>query len=440
VFMCLVACQNNKASKEVLSATSLSSNTGEQPYVYGFNITELTDQDYPDNPDIGFRSESYTSNYFGEGQLVLKDSNLFDVEFFTTDGKDKIILPAIDLMEFIPTIPEHIKSDEYLKKIAVINQEWNRNQVRFKAGEFKAPDSSISRVDLARNCLNAYLWEIIVYTTDSGKELPIYHGWFNFPETLYAELFKKRNGVDYNKYQEDLEQWIDPAHKKVNKALLRTVVNQLPTKFTDKSYEMYPLKQARKKKFKEIIFPKIVTKMSDFHTDSTLFATFSQPGFYNRKDPRTTELGRLQILDTIFTKTIISTVADASTDTLFEFELVFKDTLKQRTTHLVLGGINKYSFPVLVPKDANAGWKSSMGISNHTFYETYEEHENVSSKENPYYAYLTNEKGEWLDSHTIGIDGPIFHWGKGEKNVLHLWLLSFERHALVGHYTMDFGN
>ena len=50
---------------------------------------------------------------------------------------------------------------------------------------------------------------------------------------------------------------------------------------------------------------------------------------------------------------------------------------------------------------------------------------------------LLDENGKWLDSHTIGIDGPLLHLDENDPTLLHVWLLSFERHALVGHYTIQ---
>jgi len=50
---------------------------------------------------------------------------------------------------------------------------------------------------------------------------------------------------------------------------------------------------------------------------------------------------------------------------------------------------------------------------------------------------LTTENYQWLDSHKIGIDGPVMHWDGDDPNLLHVWLLSFERHTMVGHYTIE---
>ena len=59
------------------------------------------------------------------------------------------------------------------------------------------------------------------------------------------------------------------------------------------------------------------------------------------------------------------------------------------------------------------------------------------SKENPYYGLLINEDENFIDSHWLGIDGQLLHWDKKKKDMLHVWILSFERHAFVGHYTLQ---
>lgn len=58
--------------------------------------------------------------------------------------------------------------------------------------------------------------------------------------------------------------------------------------------------------------------------------------------------------------------------------------------------------------------------------------------ESPYYALLLDENDRFLDSHMIGMEGLLFHRDPWDPDVLHLWLLSPGRHALVGHYRMAF--
>jgi len=402
-----------------------------------FPISNLTDQEYPDNPDIGFRASQYQSELFTNGELTkTKNAFIWNFTFHTNQG-DSLSLKQVDLSQYIPTIPYHVKADQYLSRVACVNQEWNRNQVKFNGSQFATNIPGVNRVDLARNCLNAYLWEIIVYTEENGKTLPYAHGWFNFPQPHYAHLFTLKNNIAFSEYQAALENWVEPESKSVQFNLLRKKIEPIAIRYSDLSDQMYPKQGARLKKFKEIISPGSFSTMRDLQTDSTLFATFSPPGFYNKQDPRKTELGRFYQLKKVELHT---TTSPNTADTLHELALHFGHRTKGVNTTLTIGGLNFNAFPILDEKDANLGWKSSMGIGNHTFYENYSDHIEYKAENSPFYALLTDGQGKWLDSHAVGIDGPIFHFSDSTKSTLHLWLLSFERHALVGHYSIDLSN
>lgn len=419
----LTSCGDSTDNLEIRESTS----------GYSFSITNLNDTEYPDNPDIGFRATNYKSDYFTSGAMLPKrDAFIYDLQFFTNVG-DTIRLSSIDLSEFIPTIPAALKEDHYLSYIACINQEWNRNQVKFVPGEFESTTSNLTRIDIARNCLNSYLWEIIVYVDEGGKTLPFAHGWFDFPHEQYASLFETKNGIPFDEFRDGMENWEDPASERINLDLLRNITDTIDVKYTDESDYMYPIAGAREKKFKEIIYPDSFSTMRDLQSDSTLFATFTPPGFYNRKDPRKTELGRIYTLSGAQLNEVTSSI---SNEQVHEIVLHFTHKKGNARTTLLLGGLHLDQFPVLSPENANSGWKSSMGIGNHTFYENYEEQLSTKTDKSPYYAMLLDEEGKWLDSHTIGIDGPIIHFSDEDRRVLHIWLLSFERHALVGHYIL----
>ena len=418
----------------LLTSCNTASNKSDQKVdakPLSFKITNLSDKEYPNNPDIGFRSTNYQNIFFTEGKIdSTSETFKWNFSFFTKD-LDTFSLKNVDISELIPTIPANVKSQQYLNYISCINQEWNRNQIQFNQDKFSSSLSQIVRVDITRNCLSAYLWEVVIYVDEGGKTLPYAHGWFDFPHKLYAQLFEKKNDIPFAVYKEPLENWVDPKSKKVDMDILRTVIDAIEVKSHDLSNQMYPLTGARKRKYKEIIHPDTFTTMRDLQSDSTLFATFSPPGIYDKKDPRKTELGRLHHLKNVELSKIRTT---SSTDTLYEIELSFGHRISGEKTKLIIGGIDLNSFPILSENEANKGWKNSMGIGNHTFYEVYKEHIDKKSKNSSYYAMLLDEDGRWLDSHKIGIDGPIFHFSDQQRKKLHLWLLSFERHALVGHY------
>jgi len=406
-------------------------------------LTELTDREYPNNPDKKYRSRVYTKVDYTEVVFSPTGGMKFDVEFQPQDSKyPTITLDNINLAEYIPTVPTHVRDDEYLSLVSVVNQEWNRNQITFRNNHFtvepgkKAHKHRISRVDVARSCLNSYLWEAFFYTYNPvwRKHELMYHGWFKFPKELYQEMFKERNGVDFSKYAEHLEEWKDLPAEKVNFDLLREVISEKNVAFEELNDEMYPIEGERKKKEDEVLFPRRARRMSDFHTNKAKFSSFVEPGMYVKKEKRLTELSRFQQLN----KAVVRQTKNSDTysnNHLTEVELSFTNDQGQ-TTILTIGGIDLDDTAIVVDEKANDADLYSMGIGNHTFYEKYSEQQSYSSQTNPYYGLLTNEKGEFLDSHFVGIDGPLIHKDSKRQNILHVWLLSYERHALVGHYTI----
>ena len=408
--------------------------------IYVADLQEMSDEEYPDNPDIPIRHPKYIETVM-EAISFEKKNNSFEITIFPSNNSDDtVVMENIDLMEFTPSIPQCAKGDDYMSLISVVNQEWNRNQVKWKEGELKnilpknytVNGETITRIDLARNCLNAYLWEVFFSAKIDGKDKVFYHGWFNFPKKLYHELFKERNYVEFEQYADYLEHWKNPENKSLILNTIRTIKSSKQVQFINHDQEMYPLQGERKKKEIDIIYPVHFTKMADFHTDSALFATFSIPGFYNRKDPRTTELGRFFNLKNIEYRKTLSThnVESDELKMLFERE-------NGEVTQFIFGGLDFSTLPRLAVEDCNAGIPFPMGIGNHPFYETSEAHNQLNSLENPYFAVLLDENGHWIDSHKIGIDGPLLHLDKEDPTILHVWLLSFERQALVGHYEIQ---
>ncbi|MCP4520752.1 MAG: hypothetical protein GY827_03505 [Cytophagales bacterium] len=408
---------------------------------YSAPIRELTDAEYPENPDISIRHKLDGTFSHNKVELVHHTKSFYGVTIYPNNDKsDTIILPRINIYEWIPSVPDTVKSDQYLAEIGLINQEWNRQQVKLRGTQFEVKGKNqekkvLVRVDFARNCLNAYLWEIIGYAlNEEGKEAPVYHGWFNFPSDLYTKLYFERNNMKFEDLQDYLVTWKDPESKPIQTSLLRNVVEEEEISFSVINHELYPLVGERKKKNRNVIYPKNATRIRDFLTDSTQFATFSPPGYYTTDEPRKTELGRLLEIEKIVEREVKSTYGTSGQE-LKEFEIFYSDREGLRKTRLVIGGLNMKKIPQLSVENAHKGFQMPMGIANHSFYETFEEMNGNPSKENPYYAFLLDEKGNWLDSHKIGIDGPLFHFD--EEGSLHLWLLSFERHAFVGHYLIE---
>jgi hypothetical protein len=400
------------------------------------SISELTDAQYPDNPDISIRSS--LDGTFSHSKISFTKNNLgYDMVIFPNNkNTDTIVLTDLELKKFIPSVPTYVKKDSYLTKIGIVNQEWNRMQVNFKEGQFETKGKNlesqkITRIDVARNCINAYLWELIFYTVEDGKSKPVYHGWFDFNKELYVQLFEEKNGLAYEEFRPSLEEWIFPGSKKTNLEVLREKTNGKEVVFENHDNEYYPEIGERKKKKMNILFPKDIYSIDDFLTDSTVYATFSAPGCYNQSDPRKTKLHRLANLKKVELNKIKSN--NTNKDSLSELVLRFETD--KDTTVFVVGGIDLSTLPVLTVENSKSGYQMPMGIGNYSFYSNYALLQNSNHLESPYYGLLMDENNNWLDSHDVGIDGPLMHLDK-EGN-LHFWILSFERHSFVGHYVIN---
>ena len=130
---------------------------------YNSVLSELADEEYPDNPDISVRHYKYLTTKMNSIEFI-KSNNFFDIKFIPESIEDDTVkMFSIPLMEFIPTIPERLKGDEYMSLISIVNQEWNRNQVKwegeqlnfFTEEEYVVNAEKITRIDIARNCLNS---------------------------------------------------------------------------------------------------------------------------------------------------------------------------------------------------------------------------------------------------------------------------------------------
>ena len=409
---------------------------------YSSEIKELTDKQYPDNNDIDVRSDLWDK--YSHLNFEIKRNSTHDFTIIITPENqysDSIILTGINILSWIPTVPKHIAKDDYLKSIGIINAEWNRQQVKIKNAHFKAcgkneEKDKIVRVDLARNCLNAYAWEIITFTKENNKIKPLYHGWFDFPKELYRNLFDEVNKgiLTFEEYREHLENYKDPEKKHLNFEVLRSENARFIPEFNDYRLAFYPMTGARKTKYKNIVCPQNPQRIEDMLNDSTTYSTFQWPGFYDTKDPRSTTLSMLGIPKKVIVKE--TTSKNEQQDRCFEFDISYaRNTDTNYITRVVIGGIKKSQLKQLDQNNYNKGLKMPMGIGNHGFYEEIDYAETHSSSSSPYYGFIVDDEGKWVDSHFFGVDGPLLHLDKDNPNLLHFWLLSFERHAMVSHLT-----
>ena len=75
-----------------------------------------------------------------------------------------------------------------------------------------------------------------------------------------------------------------------------------------------------------------------------------------------------------------------------------------------------------------------MGIGVPPFFQSYEELQRQPPDRSLYASVLLDPADHWIDHHSFGIDGPVMHRDERDPHLLHIELLSYERHALIAHF------
>ncbi|NER29333.1 MAG: hypothetical protein F6J89_17330 [Symploca sp. SIO1C4] len=405
-------------------------------------LQELSNASYPENPS------HFSKNFqrYGDRKLTVikKDDTHFDFVLEPTDDKTaKIIIKNIDLSLLVPKVPEWAKQDPGLEAIAITDREWNRQQVSFPVdsehieiiGGDGFEKENISSIGLAKNCLNAGLWEVLLFTKEDGKKALYYQGWFDFPIGHYKDVFEKINNISYWKHWWKLEHWQDPVGTVTNLNLLREVIAQQEVSAEFPLDEKIIVAGEQSRKIRTIQAKNLKT-WGDFYKDENQieFATFRPPGFYDFDKPWGNQYWRIGK----FEKAVVRNVKPVGVeDNLQEIELVFSDTRTGEQNRLLFSGINLKELPQLPVEEYNKGFYMPMGIGVPPFYQSYEELKQNPPHESPYFSVLLDSKDQWIDHHSLAVDGPVMHRDQDNPNLLHVYLLSYERHTLVGHFLIN---
>ena len=407
-------------------------------------LKAFTTAEYPDNPE----NQSRVFGSYPHRHLVIESLGATRFRFLLEPAAPQattIEITDVDLAHFVAAVPPWIKADPDLTKVGLSDREWNRQQVRFprtsshvrvREGGDGFEQRAVSRIDLARNCLNAGLWELLLFTEEEGEQRVYEHLWFTFPLGLYKQLFEQVNGLSYWSYWWSLEHWVDPAGTTIRLDRLRTVEREWPVATTARWDEPVPAQGEQSRKRRNITTP-VAATYRDWYTQPVRFASFIQPGRYSRAHPRETQLHYLAEL----TGTLMRQVKlPGGTHSLFELELDFRSSQTGEPTRLILGGLDWATIPVASQKQYDHGWQAPLGIGNPSFFESYEQVLADPPAQRTFYGFHLDARNRWLDHHAVGVDGPLLHWDADDPSLLHLYLLSYERHALLNHVTLVIPN
>lgn len=398
-------------------------------------------EEYPENPE----NKSRVFGGYPHRHLIVESIGETRFRFLlepATPQATAIELTDIDLAHFVAAVPPWVKADPDLTKVGLIDREWNRQQVRFprtsphvqvREGGDGFEQRALSRIDLARNCLNAGLWELLLFTVENGEERVYEHLWFTFPLGLYKQAFEQVNGLSYWSYWWSLEHWVDPSGTPIRLGKLRTVEHEWTVETAARWDEPVAAKGEQALKRKNILTP-VAATYRDWYTQPVRFASFIPPGRYSREHPRETELHYLAELTGATLRRVTS---PAVSKPLIEFELAFRSNQTGEATRFIVGGLDLATLPAASPKDYDRGWQVPLGIGNPSFFESYDQVLASPPTQRTVYSFHLDAQNRWLDHHAIGVDGPLLHRDAGDSTLLHLYLLSYERHALLNHFILS---
>ena len=401
-------------------------------------VREYSNVEYPEDP--AHRSLHH-GQYDGRRlTLVQKDATHFDFVFEPDDHHvAKVVFKDVDVSLFTVNPPAWAKDDPGLLRIALTDREWNRQQVRFGGpgtshvavtGGDGWESENLFSAELARNCLNAGLWEVLLFTNEDGKKALYYQGWFTFPLGHYKQLFERNTGLEYAKHWYYLEHWFDPAGTLMPMNELREVISEreVPATFCMTERVIVAGEQARKRR--TTVARKVVAWGDFYDGRKVRFASFIPPGRYSLGHPWKNEYRRMDRFDKAILRVIKSPASDA---TLHELELVFGSTKRAGTVRFLVSGVDLAALPQMPVERYPDGMYMPMGISVPPFFQTYDDLATSRLSESPYVSLLLDDDSRWVDHHSFAIDGPVLHRDAQDPDILHVYLLSYERHSLIAH-------
>jgi hypothetical protein len=262
-----------------------------------------------------------------------------------------------------------------------------------------------------------------------GKRL-YYHGWFTFPLGHYKNLFERNTGLSYWKHWYYLEHWFDPAGTEMALETLRRVSAEREVAAKFDLGEKILNDGCQIKKRRTVLAENLVTWGDFYRGRRVRFATFIPPGRYSVKHPWGNEYHRMDRFEKAILRDVIS---PATSQPLQELELVFASSQTPGKCRFLVSGVDLKSLPQLPPRGYGKGLYMPMGIGVPPFHETYQELEARPPQNSPYFSLLLDERDRWIDHHKFGIDGPVMHRDESDPNLLHVYLLSYERHSLIAH-------
>jgi hypothetical protein len=393
-----------------------------QESVFKVALTPEAPGGYADNPSTLARPLRQDLR-----SLELRDLGNAHYNIRVGDGPGSPSLENVDLRPFVPRVSALAKGDPDLVRFTLIQRELNRNQTRF------GPTTGADETHVANNCLRAGLWEVLLDKRVESSLAMQYHAWFTFPTEAYGKLFEAANpGLKWSDYAKILAEYPKIDGMAAPLARLRTVegeVKDLPvTTHLDEPVQFLP---EQKRKSRLVVTPGIHT-YGDFVLASNQpikTAKFAEPGLYDSKDPVSFDLSWLKAPKAIAWRRVKASDGTA----MQELEIAYANGYRIVAGDATLGSLAPQAKTPEGDKDV---LKLTFGIDTPDIYATVADRAKELESPRPNYLLLVGKDGRHVDNHHAGIDRAFFWRDDQTPSQLHVWLVGYERIALVSHLTV----
>lgn len=414
-------------------------------YDYNFDIAEKDKWYGLEQDDFRFENVKMTLHRtMPEGMILV------DIEFIDRMWS-KAIIKDFDLMRLIPAF----ETNGDLSYSELILEEYNRFGVVFRkeheefelysiplGQKFQDAGQRTYRMSITNNCLEPTKWEMALVAEDYSdfKERTksdlnlnqnklLSHSWFYLDAELYNALIKLKNPtVDI-----DLHMPYDSATAIAE----QTVVNfeslryPLATKLNTEILELGH-KSGRKlepvdvEEYYKWDFGLFLNK-EEFPTYASILekpveiARFGSSGYYNSETPNIYDYGFLNYIDDV----VIENIAAEESDCYVQIKL----TGEYAPYEIIIGNLDMAMF-------------DEQKLTGYLFgYNTYPKSRRYNPKQNtlfydtdsypdllkPYILMIDKKTGKWINNQKKGVEKVYVSYESLEKDVLQIYLLSYER-------------
>lgn len=350
-------------------------------------------------------------------ELAPRGGGHYDVRLLPGEGAPR--LHDADLRLLVPRIPRLARGNDVLIRLALIQREFNRNEVHNTLPG--GLDFSI-----ANNCLERGLWEVKVARSEAGKTVTLFHAWLTIPDEEYARLFREANGLDEKNFDKLFASYPGVGGFAMPLEALRTVKSERALASLD-THAGDPLERLTEQRGKTKLLETAAATYGDFalgDRQPITMAKFVPPGRYDQADTMRFDLTWLAHPSRILWREVSS---PGVSGTYPEIEVDYENGYRILIADAKLAGLPVRRDPPDTEADV---LKLVCGIGTPIIHAPAAERAAEMAEDRPRYLMILDAKGVHVDNHLTGVDG-VYVWRDADR--LHLWLVSYERIAFVSH-------